>query len=63
MNDLFPNPVGYRVVGIVEGKKRYYFSANYARARDKMRQLLQLNIPAWIEERTIQHELEDMPYV
>ena len=50
-------------MGIVEGKKRYYYSATYARARDKMRQLLQLDIPAWIEERTIQNELEDMPYV
>lgn len=55
--------VSYKVVGIVEGKKRYYFSATYARARDKMCQLLQLNIPAWIEERTIQDELSDMPYV
>ena len=55
--------MSYKVVGIVEGKKRYYFSATYARARDKMCQLLQLNIPAWIEERTIQDELSDMPYV
>ncbi len=56
MNDLFPEPslwIGYRVVGIVEGKKRYIYSASRAYATDKMSKLLQLGIPAWIEERTI----------
>jgi len=70
MNDLFDDNCGewdaitraYRVVGIVEGMKRYYYSAGSSRATEKMKELLEKGIPAWIEERNIQDELDDVPF-
>ena len=69
MNDWGANECGewpavtvYRVVAIAEGKKRYYYSAGSTEAIKKMRELLKKNIPAWIEERSVQDELDDIPF-
>ena len=69
MDDLLDDNCGewpavtvYRVVGIIEGKKRYYYSAGSTEASKRMRELLKKDIPAWIEEKGTEDELDDIPF-
>jgi len=58
----WPAPGLYRVGYIHEGEKRYIHSSSSSRATNKMLDLLEQGIPAWIEACPIQDDLDNIPF-